>query len=117
MSKIKELIQARINELAMMELEEEIMAARTPEMTSISIRVSKDSLKKIDLIAEKLQLSRSDIARSFLDAGTAEAFQSLEIPVSEVVDFLERAEQEEIDRSIAEQEEIDRLMKEGNSNG
>lgn len=97
MSKIKELIQSRINELAILELQEQDHSLQNPEMMTISIRMSRDSVKKLDLIADKLQLSRSDIVRTFLESGASEALQALDVPVSEVVDFLETYEQKEVD--------------------
>ncbi|CAM3319507.1 ribbon-helix-helix domain-containing protein [Filibacter tadaridae] len=77
MTKIKDMIQSRINELALLELEEDDNEMRKPEMVGISLRLSEDVVEQLDLIAEKLHLSRSEVIRGFLHAGANEAFSEL----------------------------------------
>ncbi|MEK4715954.1 ribbon-helix-helix protein, CopG family, partial [Sporosarcina sp. FSL K6-5500] len=83
--------------------EEEHNEFLKPEMTGVSLRVTSDTVDKLDLIAQQLQLSRSDVMRSFLEAGASEALTALNLPVSEVVAFLEATEEKEIDRLIEEE--------------
>lgn len=84
MSNIKELIKLRINELALLELQEEEDEARTPEMVGISLRMPSDTVSKIDLVAKKLKMSRSEIIRTFLEAGVNEALRELNVGIEEV---------------------------------
>lgn len=93
MSEITDLIQSRLNELALIELQEEREEMMKPEMVSVSMRVSSDTVDKLDLIAETLKLSRSDIMRSFLEAGANEALQALNLSIYEVIDFREANEE------------------------
>jgi len=93
MSKIQELIQSRLNELALIELQEERNEILKPETVGVSLRINSDSVDKLDLIAETLKLSRSDVMRSFLEAGASEALQALNLSVSEVVGFIEANEE------------------------
>lgn len=102
MSKIKQIVQSRINELAILELAEEDNYNRNSGMTAMSLRIPKDSVRSLDLIAEKLQLSRSDVARAFIQAAATEALQELNISVSEVVDFIEKQDEIELEGNLNE---------------
>lgn len=102
MSKIKQIVQSRINELAILELDEEENHNRNSEMTAMSLRIPKDSVRSLDLVAEKLQLSRSDVARAFIQAATTEALQELNLSPSEVIDFIERQDEIELEGKLNE---------------
>lgn len=106
MSKIKEIVQSRMNELAFLEMQKDIDDGLIVDQTmkSISLRVSKDLITLIDIIADKLQLSRSDVIRSFLSAGASEAFQELDMSTDEVIAQIEMFEEKEIERHISEGE-------------
>lgn len=105
MSKIKNLIQSRLNELALMELQEEEDELKKPNMVGVSLRISSDSVDKLDLIAEKLKLSRSDVMRSFLEAGATEGLQTLNLSVDEFINFIEDKEERKAWEHIESQEE------------
>lgn len=113
MSKVKKLVQTRLNELAYFEmLKEDEGLIVDPTLTSISLRVSKDLVKQIDIIANKLELSRSDVVRSFLSASVSEAFQELGMSVEEVLDCMGMLEEKDIQRHIDLQEEYERKIAE-----
>lgn len=86
MSNIKELIKLRINELALLELQEAEDEARTPEMIGISLRMPSDTVSKLDLVAKKLKMTRSEIIRTLLEAGVNEALKELNVDYEEVIE-------------------------------
>lgn len=113
MSNIKQMIQHRLNELALIELqkEEDILINTDSTLVTISIRVPKDLVKQIDIIANKLQLSRSDIIRSFLTSSVTEGFKGLDMSVEEVLELMGYLEQDDIERKnkIALAEQVAKL--------
>lgn len=111
MSNIKQMIQHRLNELALIELqkEEDILRNTDSTLVTVSIRVSKDLVTQIDIIANKLQLSRSDVIRSFLNSSVSEGFKALEMDVEEVIELMQYLEQDDIDRKIALAEQVAKL--------
>lgn len=86
MSNIKELIKLRINELALLEMQEEEDEAKTPELVGISLRMFSDTVSKLDLVAKKLKMSRSEIIRTLLEAGVNEALKELNVDYEEVIE-------------------------------
>lgn len=116
MSKIKKMVQSRLSELAFIEMQKDAEAGLIVDhtMASISLRVPKDLVKQIDIIANKLELSRSDVLRSFLSASVSEAFQELNMSVEEVIEQMEYLEEEDIDRKIALAEKVSELEAKNN---
>lgn len=111
MSNIKQMIQHRLNELALIELqkEEDILRNTDSTLVTVSIRVSKDLVTQIDIIANKLELSRSDVIRSFLNSSVSEGFKALEMDVEEVIELMQYLEQDDIDRKVALAEQVVKL--------
>lgn len=111
MSNIKQMIQHRLNELALIELqkEEDILRNIDSTLVTVSIRVPKDLVNQIDIIANKLQLSRSDVIRSFLNSGVSEGFKALEMDVEEVIELMQYLELDDIHRKVALAEQVAEL--------
>lgn len=79
MSKIKDMINQRMNELALRELQAEEEAYGKRELVSTSVRLYGGTLKNLDVIGERMELKRSDLIRHFLDASVREALIELNI--------------------------------------
>lgn len=78
MSKIKELVQSRLNELAIIESRKEEELPK-PDMTTTSVRLRNSTVNNLELISKELELTRSDLIREFLNAGVREALIELQI--------------------------------------
>lgn len=105
MSKVTEMVKYRLMELSYLEnFKDDEGLNLDPSTTSLSLRISKDLLKLIDIIAKKLEMSRSDVVRSFLSASASEAFEELNMSVDEVIGYSEEWDEREIARRIAMEE-------------
>ena len=78
-SRIQELVELRMQELAFLESQEEELASMAPELVTTTVRVYEDTLKMLDKVSEELQMKRSELIRFFLDAATREAFTALKV--------------------------------------
>lgn len=116
MSKIKEIVQSRLNELEYIKMQKEDDSLIVDQTTtSISLRVSRDLVKQIDIIANELELSRSDIIRSFLSASVSEAFQGLNMSFEEILEkmaYLSQDDPEEVKRRKNLVEKMEEILAE-----
>lgn len=79
MSKIKQVVKSRLDELALIELQAQEEAPPKPDMATASVRLYVETIKNLDIVAQKLELTRSDVIREFLDVGVREALIELKI--------------------------------------
>lgn len=79
MSRIKKMVKSRLNELALIELQAQAVEPPKPELVAASVRLYLETIKNLDLVAEKLELTRSDVIREFLDVGVREALVELNV--------------------------------------
>lgn len=78
MSRIQKMVESRLNELAIKEMEkpEEILE---PEMITYSVRLPLEVYNNLDIIAEHLEIKKSDATRELLYQATREALVSLKV--------------------------------------
>lgn len=87
MSGVKKMIKHRLDELAYLELLKENGGSIPEATTSLSLRVPTEIARKIDFISNKLEISRSDLIRSFLEVSVSEALQELDVDPNEILNL------------------------------
>ena len=73
------MVTYRLNELALMELENERKGIKEQEMMTYSVRLPVEVNQHLEIIAEKLQLKKSDVTRDLLASATKEALIALKV--------------------------------------
>lgn len=86
------MVSYRLMELAYLDYikEEQETGSNT---TAISLRLPKGLLRQIDYVADRLEFSRSDLIRYFLDMSVKESFEELKITKEE---FFKISEEENL---------------------
>lgn len=91
-SRVADMVSYRLMELAYLDYikEEQETGSNT---TAISLRLPKGLLRQIDYVADRLEFSRSDLIRYFLDMSVKESFEELKITKEE---FFKISEEENL---------------------
>lgn len=79
MNRIQKMIDFRLNELALLEMEQNPNENLEPEMVTYSVRLPVEVNKDLEIIAEELKLKKSDLTRELLYQSTREALIRLKI--------------------------------------